>query len=129
MKKVLIVFVFTFIYSIGGYGQDVSVGGKAEKPAQFPGGVDSLKAVIIDNLQYPEVALDNGLQGTVIIKCIISDSGEVTEAEVVQGLSKECDAEALRVVSLLPRFLPAVYNGETVLYATRIIVPFVLPKK
>lgn len=129
MKRIVFVLLLIVICSVRAYSQKVSVGGKAEKSAQFPGGTDSLNAFIDANLRYPQEAIEHQVEGQVIVKCIINDSGEITEPVVVNGLSGECDAEALRLVTSLPRFFPAEYNSEPVFLATQIVVKFVLPKK
>lgn len=78
----------------------------------FPGGTDSLYTFLGKNLKYPE----NGscFQGRVIIRFIVTKEGKIKDAEVYRSLIPEVDKEALRVVSLMPDFVPGKINGKNV---------------
>lgn len=95
-------------------------------PAQFPGGERALISFIAKNVVYPEVALKNDIQGTVIVRFLVKKNGKPSKFSVVQSLSKECDAEALRVAKLLPRFTPARKDGKAVPIYFKIPVRFIL---
>ena len=81
---------------------------------KFPGGTAALLAFVRKNLIYPEKAKTNEVEGEVIVQFVVGKDGAVSDAKVVISLSPETDAEALRIVSLLPNFKPGVYNGEKV---------------
>lgn len=81
---------------------------------KFPGGTAALLAFVRKNLIYPEKAKTNEVEGKVIVQFVVGKDGAVSDAKVVMSLSPETDAEALRIVSLLPNFKPGVYNGEKV---------------
>ena len=81
---------------------------------KFPGGTAALLAFVRKNLIYPEKAKTNEVEGKVIVQFVVDKDGAVSDAKVVISLSPETDAEALRIVSLLPNFKPGVYNGEKV---------------
>lgn len=85
-----------------------------DMPAQFPGGERALISFIAKNVVYPEVAFKNDIQGTVIVRFLVKKDGKPSNFSVVKSLSKECDAEALRVAKLLPRFTPARKDGKAV---------------
>jgi len=85
-----------------------------EQMPQFPGGEDDLIAYIGKNLRYPVIAQENGIQGRVVIRFVVSRTGEVEKAEVVRSLDSNCDKEALRVVRSLPKWIPGRQNGENV---------------
>ncbi len=67
---------------------------------------DSLKTFIINNIEYPEEAIKNEIEGIVKVSYIIEPSGEITNIEVVKSLSPEIDKEAIRIISLLPKYNP-----------------------
>lgn len=94
--------------------------------AQFPGGERALISFIAKNVVYPEVALKNDIQGTVIVRFLIKKNGKPSKFSVVKSLSKECDAEALRVAKLLPRFTPARKDGKAVPIYFKLPVRFIL---
>lgn len=94
----------------------------AEKLAEFPGGPQALNAFMAHNVRYPALAMEMGIQGTVIIEFIVEKDGSISDARVVQSVSSDCDAEALRVVRLLPKYIPAKQNGKPV--RTRYKLPF-----
>lgn len=85
-----------------------------ETQAEYPGGMEALMHYLMNNIRYPEEAYKNDIQGRVIIKFVIEKDGAVTNAEVVKGVAPELDQEALRVVSSLPKWIPAKVGGKDV---------------
>lgn len=79
--------------------------------AEFPGGMDQLNKFINENLRYPVIALENGIQGRVIVQFVIDTAGVVDDVKVLRGFDKACDIEAIRVVKKMPRWIPALQNG------------------
>ena len=98
--------------------------GMIESSPQFPGGPDSLNAFIDENIQYPESVLNGSVQGIVLVEFVVNKDGSVSDAKVKIPLSPECDAEAVRVVSLLPKWKPAEIKGEPVRSFYQVPVPF-----
>jgi periplasmic protein TonB len=80
----------------------------------FPGGDAALLKYIAENTRYPETAKKEGTEGKVIIRFCVTSRGNVTSCEVLQKVSPEIDAEALRVVSTLPVFEPGKVDGKAV---------------
>ena len=85
-----------------------------EVAATFPGGESALLAFIGKNLKYPEIALEQELQGTVILKFKVEKDGTIQHVKIVKSLSPECDKAAIDVVKKLPRFAPAKQQGHPV---------------
>lgn len=81
---------------------------------QFPGGDDELLHFIRDNLKFPENAASAGIQGRVTIRFTVTTSGEITDIRVIRSLDPACDAEAVRVISIMPNWLPGRQNGKNV---------------
>lgn len=84
-----------------------------DKPL-FPGGDAALMKFIADNTKYPEIAKENGIQGRVFIQFVIDKNGAVTKVQVAKGVDPYLDAEALRVVKLLPNWTPGKQRGKPV---------------
>ena len=73
---------------------------------EFPGGEEAFEKYLGDNLDYPDSAYINGIEGWVVIKFVISRTGELLSAEVIRGVDPALDAEALRVVRAMPKWTP-----------------------
>ena len=86
----------------------------AEQDAQFPGGQAALLKYIRENTKYPVIALEQDVQGMVILRFVVERDGRVGDIEVKKSLSEECDREAVRVIKSLPRFVPARKEGRPV---------------
>jgi len=82
----------------------------------FPGGQEGLIRYISENLKYPPESAKKGIQGKVLIKFTISETGEVLKdkIELMQGFDPLCDAEALRVVRSMPDWTPGKNMGVAV---------------
>jgi len=85
-----------------------------EQMPQFPGGDDELIRFISDNLHYPAAASELGIEGRVIVRFVVSKTGAVKDVEVIRGLDAACDKEAIRVVKLMPNWIPGRQNGRNV---------------
>ena len=85
-----------------------------EQMPYFPGGETALLKFIAENTIYPESAKIAGSQGKVVVRFSVDEQGKTGRASVLKGVSPEIDAEALRVVRLLPRFEPGRQGGKAV---------------
>ncbi len=85
-----------------------------EQDAEFPGGQAALLKYIRENVKYPAIALEQDLQGMVILRFVVERDGSVGDVQIKKSLSAECDREAIRVVKSLPRFIPAKQSGRPV---------------
>jgi len=85
-----------------------------EQMPQYPGGEEELLAFIGNNLKYPIIAQENGIQGRVVIRFVVSKTGTISNVEVLRSLDPACDREAVRVVKLLKQWIPGKQNGVNV---------------
>lgn len=93
-----------------------------EDMPQFPGGDQALYKFINENVQYPDSAVTVGLEDLVLIRFVVDENGKVTDPKAVKGMFDILTEEALRVVSILPDFIPGKQRGKAVkVYYT---VPF-----
>ena len=95
-----------------------------EEMPQFPGGPNELMKYLGENIKYPQSAIDNKIEGRVFVSFVIEKDGSVTNAEVLRGIDKNCDAEALRVVSSMPKWKPGI-NEDGDLVRCKFTVPVV----
>ena len=85
-----------------------------EVQATYPGGEAALLAFIGKNLIYPQIALEQELQGKVILRFQVKADGSVGDIVIQKSLSRECDQAAKDVVKKLKRFIPAKQQGRPV---------------
>ena len=85
-----------------------------EEMPGFPGGIFALMQYISANVEYPEQAKDNGIEGRVIVSFIVGKEGFIKNAQVEQSVDPLLDAEAIRVVAGMPNWTPGKAHGEAV---------------
>ena len=84
--------------------------------AEFPGGHSALIKFLAENIRYPARLADICVSGKVFVQFVVSAEGKVVAPEIKRGMPDcpECDEEVLRVVKLLPDFIPAKVKGKPV---------------
>jgi len=80
----------------------------------YPGGEGELLAYIAKTIKYPVIAQENGIEGKVIIRFVVSKTGKISNVEVLRSLDGACDREAVRVVKTLKDWIPGKQNGVNV---------------
>ena len=85
-----------------------------EQMPSFPGGTQKLKEFIEENLRYPKELEETCVQGRVIVRFIVERNGKLSNVKVVKSVHPALDKEALRIVKLMPRWIPGRQNGITV---------------
>ncbi|WP_315083363.1 M56 family metallopeptidase [Bacteroides heparinolyticus] len=99
-----------------------------EQMPEFPGGLPALMRFLSENIKYPVLAQKAGTQGKVTIRFIVDTEGNITNPEVVQGVDPLLDAEAIRVISGMPKWKPGKQRGEVVNVRYALPVTFRLQK-
>lgn len=98
-----------------------------EVDASFQGGgLDAFTEWVRDRLVMPEIACENGIEGTVMIQFTVTDDGNVTDVKVLESVDRSLDNEAVRVVSSSPKWTPARQNGRNVKVSYKIPITFEL---
>ena len=100
-----------------------------EQQPYFPGGETALLKYLQENVKYPPKAINDSIQGRVVVQFLIDPAGCVGEVKVVRSVSEELDAEAVRVVKTLPRFVPGRMFGKAVSMWYTLPVTFKLQDK
>lgn len=85
-----------------------------EVAPEFPGGVVALMKYLRKNTRYPKDAKKNNIKGTVYTSFVIDENGIASNAKILEGLGYGCDEEAMRVISLMPNWIPAQTKGKPV---------------
>ena len=85
-----------------------------EDQPEFPGGMEALMKHLSKEIKYPKEAQDKGTQGRVIVQFVVKKDGSITDAKIMKPVDPLLDAEALRVVSEMPNWIPGKQRGEAV---------------
>lgn len=91
---------------------------------QYPGGAQAMGAFFQENVKYPESARVKSITGNVEVTATVQADGRLANPVVAKSLTPECDAEALRVLALMPAWKPATRKGEPVPVQVRLPIPF-----
>jgi TonB family protein len=86
---------------------------EAEEMPKYPGGPVAMMKFITENLHYPEIAKESRIEGRVIIRFVVTKTGQITNASVIRGIY-ECNNEALRVINAMPKWEPGKIKGSPV---------------
>ena len=86
-----------------------------EKMPEFPGGQQALFKYLSENVKYPVIAQENGIQGRVICQFVVNRDGSIVDVEVVRsGGDPSLDKEAVRVIKSMPKWKPGKQRGKAV---------------
>jgi len=99
-----------------------------EQMPQFPGGDAELMRFINSSIKYPTIAAENGIEGQVTIRFVVSNKGLVTDVRVLKSVDPSLEKEAVRVVKTLPQWIPGMQNGQPVAVYYTLPVRFKLQK-
>lgn len=134
MKKFFTLLLFTAAVSMAYAQQPASnnntdddvVFSVVEQEPEYPGGEEAMYKFLSDNLVYPKAAREKGIQGKVIVEFVVEKNGKISNVKAVKCVSPELDAEAVRVISKMPKWKPGVLRGEKVRSTFRLPINFQL---
>ncbi len=95
-----------------------------EQMPEFPGGMEALFKYMAENMKYPEDAKKQQVEGRVLVQFIVETDGSVSNTEVLMRVFPSLDAEAVRVISGMPKWIPGKQNGKVVRVKYTIPVSF-----
>ena len=90
----------------------------------YEGGDAALLKYLTDSVKYPELAKKHGVQGRVVIGFIVEKDGSLTDIKVLRPVDIALDAEALRVVKGMPKWIPGCHDGQLVRVEYNVPVSF-----
>ncbi len=94
---------------------------------RFPNGDQARLFYLRSNVKYPMLALKMGTQGEVMVLFVVEPDGSISNVSVNNGISKECDEEAIRVTKSMPRWEPGRRYGKSVRVLVRMPIVFKIP--
>lgn len=83
-----------------------------EQLPQFPGGTPLFIKWLTKNLKYPESAKRQNIQGRVMVSFVVNADGTTTDEKIITSVDPMLDRETLRVIRMMPRWEPGIYNGQ-----------------
>ena len=95
-----------------------------EQMPSFPGGPSALMRYLSENIKYPVVAQENGVQGRVVVSFVVERDGSITDVKVARSVDPSLDREAMRVVRSMPHWIPGKQNGSAVRVKYNVPVSF-----
>ena len=97
-----------------------------EEMPEFPGGIAAALKWIANELKYPAIAQENGVQGRVTVRFTINADGSVVDPAILRGVDPHLDKEALRVIGKMPKWKPGKQRGKAVRVSYNLPVRFKL---
>jgi protein TonB len=97
-----------------------------ESMPSFPGGDEARLAYLNENLKYPLMARESGIQGRVFLTFVVEKDGSITDARILRGIGGGCDEEALRVVKNMPKWIPGKQRNVPVRVQFNLPISFIL---
>lgn len=85
-----------------------------EKQPEFPGGLTAMMKFLNDNIRYPIIAQENGIQGRVTCNFVVERDGSITDVQISRGVDPSLDKEAIRVIQSMPKWKPGEQRGKPV---------------
>ena len=95
-----------------------------EENAQFPGGEEACFKWLSEHIKYPQICIEQGVQGRVTVAFVVNRDGTIVDVEVVQSKDSNLSKEAIRVVKQMPKWKPAKQGNKTVRSRFRLPVNF-----
>ena len=85
-----------------------------EQMPEFPGGDQTMRKFLRDNIRYPMMARESGITGTGYVTFIVSTTGQISDVKLLRGIGGGCDEAAVRVVKTMPRWIAGRQTGKPV---------------
>lgn len=86
----------------------------SEVPPTFPGGDLELMRFLSKNIKYPTIPQEMNIQGKVVIQFVVGKDGSIEDVQIAKGVDKYLDAEAVRVIKSMPKWIPGKQSGKAV---------------
>ncbi len=97
-----------------------------EEQPEFPGGEEARLRFLRDNMNYPMMAREAGIQGTVFVTFVVERDGSISDVQILRGIGGGCDEEAVRVARMMPRWKPGKQRNRPVRTQFRMPIRFAL---
>jgi len=106
--------------------QEMEIFTVVESMPTYPGGVAARMKFLQENIKYPQMARESGIQGTVYVTFVVEPDGSVSDVRVLRGIGGGCDEEAVRVIKAMPKWIPGKQRGKPVRVQFNMPIKFTL---
>ena len=96
---------------------------------EYPGGEEARMKFIVENIEYPEIAREQNVQGTVYVSFIVEKDGSLTNIKILRGIGSACDKEVIRIVNKMPNWKAGTQRGKAVRVKFNMPVKFQLKNR
>ena len=125
MKKILFIALLSFGFMANAMAQHFDEGEEVieqsdkvfevvDEMPSFPGGQSALFDFMAKNIKYPEVAVECGIQGRVLVTFIVKKDGSLSDVRVAKSVDPSLDKEAVRIIKSMPKWNPGIHKGKYV---------------
>ncbi|MDD2322952.1 MAG: energy transducer TonB, partial [Bacteroidales bacterium] len=97
-----------------------------ENQPEFPGGEAARLKYLSENIEYPQMAKESGIQGIVFVTFVVEPNGSISNVAILRGIGGGCDEEAVRVVQNMPSWKPGKQRGRPVRVRFNMPIKFTL---
>jgi protein TonB len=97
-----------------------------EQNPEYPGGDEARLNFLRNNIKYPQMAREAGIQGTVYVSFVVEKDGSVTQVKILRGIGGGCDEEAIRVTRMMPKWKSGKQRGKEVRVSYNMPIKFTL---
>ena len=97
-----------------------------EEMPEFPGGEEARTRFLLENIKYHQMARESGIQGVVYVTFVVEPDGSISNVRVIRGIGGGCDEEAIRVVKMMPKWIPGNQRGKPVRVQFNMPIKFTL---
>jgi protein TonB len=94
--------------------QEMEIFQVVETMPSFPGGDAARMKFLQENITYPQMARESGIQGIVYATFVVEPNGSVSDVRIMRGIGGGCDEEAIRVIKSMPKWNPGMQRGKPV---------------
>ncbi len=128
MKQFVLILLTSFLLPLTAMAQSTEKAyDVVEQMPEYPGGIPALIQFLQENLQYPELAMASRIEGRVLVAFIVEKDGSISDIHTVRSVDPSLDKEAIRVVSIMPKWAPGYMNGKPVRVRFTLPINFKLP--
>jgi protein TonB len=106
--------------------QEMEIFTVVESMPTYPGGDAARMKFLQENIKYPQMARESGIQGTVYVTFVVEPDGSVSDVRVLRGIGGGCDEEAVRVIKAMPKWIPGKQRGKPVRVQFNMPIKFTL---
>lgn len=97
-----------------------------EDSPTFPGGEGEMMRYISNNIEYPQMEKENGIEGQVVVNFVVNEDGSISNIKILKGITKGLNEEAKRVIKTMPKWEPGEQRGKPVKVRVNLPIRFSL---